>query len=337
MKQEVILSQRQDSPPEDGMLFVRTTGILTTMVRAPLILVGLMLVAITIPAQISFGLVRSLDLTIYPDGTTHVYSEISVDPLEPDFEVNLFGPTVNNFVAEDENGFFLSGQIEGNKAIVETLGSSKLSIDYDVHDLVSKEGRIWSFNLDSPTDFTLLMPKNIVIVGMSNIPLNMEIENEQSKLSLSSGPIEINYFFGVSNPILTPTPDPESDNSLFLIIGAVVIAGVIAAVFMKRVKLSPQKKISDTAQLEKIEEKPLDVETIFSSKPDLREDDKELINFLYANGGKAYESELRKKFLQPRTTMWRAVKRLERYGIVEIKKKELQNLVILKKNLEDEQ
>ena len=336
MKQEVILSQRQDSPPEDGMLFVRTTGILTTMVRAPLILVGLMLVAITMPAQISFGSIKSLDLTIYPDGTTHVYSEISVDPLEPDFEVNLFGPTVNNFVAEDENGFLLSGQIEGNKATVETLGSSKLSIDYDVHDLVSKEGRIWSFILDSPTDFTLLMPKNIVIVGMSNIPLNMELENEQSKLSLPSGPIEINYFFGVSNPIPTPTV-PESDNSIFLIIGAVVIAGVIAVVFMKLVKLSPQKKISDTDQLEKIEEKPLDVETIFSSKPDLREDDKELINFISANGGKAYESELRKKFLQPRTTMWRAVKRLERYGIVEIEKKELQNLVILKKNLEDEQ
>jgi len=336
MKQEVILSQRQDSPPEDGMLFVRTTGILTTMVRAPLILVGLMLVAITMPAQISFGSIKSLDLTIYPDGTTHVYSEISVDPLEPDFEVNLFGPTVNNFVAEDENGFLLSGQIEGNKAIVETLGSSKLSIDFDVHDLVSKEGRIWSFILDSPTDFTLLMPKNIVIVGMSNIPLNMELENEQSKLSLPSGPIEINYFFGVSNPIPTPTV-PESDNSIFLIIGAVVIAGVIAVVFMKLVKLSPQKKISDTDQLEKIEEKPLDVETIFSSKPDLREDDKELINFISANGGKAYESELRKKFLQPRTTMWRAVKRLERYGIVEIEKKELQNLVILKKNLEDEQ
>ena len=336
MKQEVILSQRQDSPPEDGMLFVRTTGILTTMVRAPLILVGLMLVAITMPAQISFGSIRSLDLTIYSDGTTHVYSEISADPLEPDFEVNLFGPTVNNFVAEDENGFLLSGQIEDNKAIVETLGSSKLSIDYDVHDLVSKEGRIWSFNLDSPIDFTLLMPKNIVIVGMSNIPLNMELENEQSKLSLPSGPIEINYFFGVSNPISTPIVT-ESDNSIFLIIGAVVIAGVITAVFMKLVKRSSQKKISDTVQLEKIEEKPLDVETIFSSKPDLREDDKELINFISANGGKAYESELRKKFLQPRTTMWRAVKRLERYGIVEIKKKELQNLVILKKNLEDEQ
>ncbi|HET6516928.1 MAG TPA: MarR family transcriptional regulator, partial [Nitrosopumilaceae archaeon] len=49
------------------------------------------------------------------------------------------------------------------------------------------------------------------------------------------------------------------------------------------------------------------------------------------------ESELRKKFLQPRTTMWRAVKRLERQGIIEIEKKDLQNLVKIKNELEDEQ
>ena len=76
-------------------------------------------------------------------------------------------------------------------------------------------------------------------------------------------------------------------------------------------------------------------ETIFKAKPDLREDDKEIINFLLANGGQAYESELRKKFLQPRTTMWRAVKRLERQGIIEIEKKDLQNIVKLKSKLED--
>ena len=41
-------------------------------------------------------------------------------------------------------------------------------------------------------------------------------------------------------------------------------------------------------------------------------------------------SELRKKLLQPRTTMWRAVKRLERHGQIEIIKKDQQNLVRLK-------
>jgi len=38
-----------------------------------------------------------------------------------------------------------------------------------------------------------------------------------------------------------------------------------------------------------------------------------------------------------RTTMWRAVKRLERQGIIEITKKDLQNLVKLKKELEEEE
>ena len=67
------------------------------------------------------------------------------------------------------------------------------------------------------------------------------------------------------------------------------------------------------------------------------EDDKELVKFIFNNGGKALESELRKKFLQPRTTMWRAVKRLEREGVIEIEKKDLQNLVKLRKNMEEEE
>ena len=65
--------------------------------------------------------------------------------------------------------------------------------------------------------------------------------------------------------------------------------------------------------------------------------DKEIIKFISANGGEALESDLRKKFLQPRTTMWRAVKRLERQGVIEISKKDLQNLVKLKKDLEEEE
>ena len=61
------------------------------------------------------------------------------------------------------------------------------------------------------------------------------------------------------------------------------------------------------------------------------------MKFISNNGGYALESELRKKFLQPRTTMWRAVKRLERNGVIEIEKKDLQNLVKLRKNMEEEE
>ena len=66
------------------------------------------------------------------------------------------------------------------------------------------------------------------------------------------------------------------------------------------------------------------------SDDNVRDDDKEIIKFIHENGGEVLESELRKKFLQPRTTMWRAVKRLERQGKIIISKKDQQNLVKLK-------
>ena len=337
MNQQMVVPYWQDHVPEDGMLFVRTKSIFKSMERAALVAMGLIVMAISMPMQSSFSTVRTLDLTVYPDGTTHVSSEISTDPFQPDFSVNLYGPTIDNFVAEDENGFILSATIEESKALVETLGTSSISINYDIHDLVSKEGRIWSFNFNSPVEYSLLMPSNIVIVGMSTYPLNLQTINEKSQLLLPSGPVEINYFFGVSElpPPTSNDPEENFDNSIYLIGGGIAAAGAIAAVLMKRSK-SSTKPISETIKKQEISKKPLNVETIFEQRPELREDDKQLISFISENGGQAYESELRKKFLQPRTTMWRAVKRLERYGIVEIEKKELQNLVKLKKELEDE-
>jgi len=41
MKPEIVLTHRKEYLQEDGMLFVRNDGILETMVKAPLILAGL--------------------------------------------------------------------------------------------------------------------------------------------------------------------------------------------------------------------------------------------------------------------------------------------------------
>ncbi len=339
MNQQMVVPYWQDHSPEYGILFVRTKSILTSMVRASLVAVGFIIMAIVIPIQSTFGTIKTLELVIYPDGSTHVSSEISADPLVPVFAVDLLGPTIDNFVAQDENGFLLSATIEENSALVETLGASTISVNYDIHDLISKQGRIWSFKVNSPIEYTVLMPNNIVIVGMSTYPLNMQMVNEKSLLLLPSGPVEISYFFGVAEtpPPQSNKPEQNSDNSIYLIGSSIAAAGAIAVILMKRTKRHITQQFTElSVKQEQIPEKPLDVETIFELKPELRDDDKQLVSFISSNGGQAYESELRKKFLQPRTTMWRAVKRLERYGIVEIEKKELQNLVRLKKKLEDE-
>jgi len=331
MNQEMIVPYRQDSIQEDGMLFVRTEGIPPTMIQAPIILAGLIIVTAAIPLQNSFSSTKTLDLIIFQDGSTHVFSLIEIDPLEPDFTVNLFGNSIDNLVAVGENDFLLYTETTGSSALVETFGTSTISIDYDTHDLVSKEGRIWTFSIETPSDYTLLMPQNSIIVGMSAIPQNMELINEQTKLSFQNGPNEINYILGT--PTSSSTSEPL-DNSLIFIGGAIASAVIIGAIFLRKFQRTSKKIGTTQTKTEPIETS--DPENIFRLRPNLREDDKEIINFIFNNRGQALESELRKKFLQPRTTMWRAVRRLERQGIIEIVKKDLQNLIKLRNDLEEE-
>ncbi|HYL66429.1 MAG TPA: MarR family transcriptional regulator [Nitrosopumilaceae archaeon] len=394
MEQRAQLVQEEHALPE-GMLFVRITYILSTMVNAPVVAVCFFLVAISSFAQYSFSSssTKVLDFTIYADGTTHVFYQINVDEQSPDATVDLFGNTTDNFVAQDENGTLLSSKINTNSVTIQTLGASLVKIDYDTADLVTKSGKTWTFHVDSPTDFSLALPKNTVIVGMSTYPLNMQIVDNQSLITLPSGSADISYVFGVlgtnqtatlaiakaqdfinninSEGIKTPlaaakladansafsqgkysnaevlandaknTASQEqqtalsnskpipSDNTPILIGGGIAGAVAISVVLIKRTKNSKPVKTSELSKNDNFVVP--DKETIFRLKPELRQEDKDIVTFISENGGQAYESELRKKFLLPRTTTWRAVKRLEREGIVEIEKVDQQNLIKLRK------
>jgi len=345
MNPEIVPIHRKESLREDGMLFVRTEGILDTMVKIPLLVASMIIVATIIPIQSSFSSPRALDLIIYPDGTTHVSTEIDVDPLVTDYELELFGNTIDNLVVINEDGFLLTADIISNSALIETFGSSVITVEYDIHDLVSKQSRVWTFSLDAPSDFTLLLPQNSAIITMTNIPINMEIINDQNQLTLSAGVTEIDYIFSTNTTIPDPTDlttsNTESNYLLYAVIGGiatVIIIGILIFIRSKQktVKSIQVQDVAETVQKPQKTE-TMDAEIIFKLKPDLREDDKEIVKFISDNGGEALESDLRKKFLQPRTTMWRAVKRLERNGVIEIEKKDLQNLVKLRKNMEKEE
>ena len=337
MSLQQIVAQKHQSL-EGEMLFVRKKDILSTMVRMPIVVIGLMLVALSVPIQQSFASSRTLDFTIYPDGSTHVFYELDVNPLELEVSVELFGKIIENITVIDEDGFLLSSEIDRNSAVIETFGASKISIDYDTQDLVSKTGKIWTFSVDATEQYSVVTPKDSVIIEMSNFPISMQVENEQSHLIFPLGQTNISYYISAlaSAQSIQPTPeDGGMDNSLILYIGGIAAAAIAAAVvIIKRKSRTPESSIT-VKESEQPKPQSLDPQSIFKAKQDLREDDKEIVNFLSANGGQAYESELRKKFLQPRTTMWRAVKRLERQGIIEIEKKDLQNIVKLKSKLED--
>jgi uncharacterized membrane protein len=399
--QEAVLCSIQDFPNVEGMLFVRITDILNRMLKAPFIAIGIILAALA-PAQHSYGEVRALDFTVYPDGTTHISQELSADPQDPELTISLFGSTADNFVAQDENGVLLSFDIVKTKATIQTFGATNVSIDYDTYDLVSKKGKIWTLSIKPSVDYTITMPEETVIVGMTNFPELVETVDNKQHLSLPKGENVIDYFFGVSGPaqsaikaindakaligqannngVKTPLAQEKLDmaiskydakkyvdseqlafeaqksartemeeaansphsqvesfdwyrqNLVGIATSLAAIGGAISAItlILKKTRSAVKKTIEPLLNKHngnsEAEETEIDVET-----PEMREDDKRLVAFLEQNGGQAFERDLRKKFLLPRTTMWRAVKRLERQGVIEIQKKEFQNLVRLKK------
>lgn len=400
--QEAVLCNPQEIPNLEGMLFVRIADILIRMLKAPLIAVSLLL-TVVLPVH-SFGAtLRIVEFTVYPDGTTHVSQEALANPQDPEITVGLFGNAIENFVAQDQDGLLLSYEINGNTAKVDTFGATSITVGYDSYDLVTKQGKIWTFKVDSPVGYSLVLPENTVIVGMTSIPDSVVTVDEQPRLSLTSGPNAIDYFFGVTgkgaivenliedvsemvnkldsrgvttsqikeklddakrafegkkydvaeslaneakslaeaadNSIKTNTTATNpityfSSNIVGIATSIAAIGGAITTITLiaKRAKGAVKKTLNPLLEKD-AESENIDAEDAISSQQ-MRDDDKQLVDFLVNNGGQAFERDLRKKFLLPRTTMWRAVKRLERQGIIEIEKKDFQNLVKLKKREE---
>lgn len=69
---------------------------------------------------------------------------------------------------------------------------------------------------------------------------------------------------------------------------------------------------------------------ILAERPHLRPEDQSVLKYLAEKDGAAFESEVRNKFLLPKTTIWRLVKRLEREELIEIRKAGGQNLIKLR-------
>ena len=335
MNQEYVTCRKQEHSVCDRMLLSPTEA-LTTMALVPIAVFVLVLLAISVPLQHSFGSNRTLDFSLFPDGSAHVFFELESNPLFPDTQITLFGESIENLVVEDENGFLLTtepSQGDSNNFEVETLGASTILINYDTYSLVSKNGKVWSFAVDSPTEFSLLMPMNSLVVGMTTFPIDMSEEDDRIKMLLPPGPVELTYFLTHAesaqvNPVVET--EDSSQPSIIIAITGIIIAVIIGVIFKFR------KKPISNIQTESVKEstEQFGLESTLSDE-NVRDDDKEIIKFIHENGGEVLESELRKKFLQPRTTMWRAVKRLERQGKIIISKKDQQNLVKLK-TLEDQ-
>jgi uncharacterized membrane protein len=275
----------------------------------------ILMLSITVSAENTFN-TEAMTLKVYRDGLVHVTQSLVVDAFSPKIAVTLLSSSVENLIILDENQTAVDYQLGNGNLTIFTLGTVRVSIEYDTVALTTKNAGIWTLIFDSPYNLTVVLPQNSTVIYLNHLPNAINATGKELSLSLSSGYWEISYVVPLQLEELDETNPPQATIPVEYLLSAVVVVSVIIILVV----------------LVFIRKRKINVKKILSRNPGLRKEEIAVIEFIAENGGKAFEAEIRKRFPDmPRTSLWRLVRRLERLEIVEVKRIGLENQVQLKK------
>lgn len=256
-----------------------------------------------------------IKVIVYRDGVSVISQNITVIDIVPQVSVGLLSVEAENVLVGDEVGAPLGYQIRNGTIIIDTLGATSVFITYQTTQLTDKDGPIWSFNLSLHNPASIILPDRSTIVFLNEIPDSITTLQNRTALFVGEGDWLIKYILPLQIipgqgeiDSVSGSEDPFGfvNNNLFLpvIVAATMISGI--AIYIRRSGRS-----------------------VRHASVNLRPEEEEVLRFIREQGGMVLESELRKKFILPKTSMWRMAKRLERAGLVKINRVGLQNEIEL--------
>jgi uncharacterized membrane protein len=272
--------------------------------------------ATTVVAQSLFE-VESIDLTVYRDGLVHITQTLIVDELAPEVTLPLLSASIENLIVLDESQLAVDYEINGGNLTVFTLGAERVLVEYDTVSLTRKEAEVWTLIADNPYNLTVFLPQNATVIYLNSMPTAIDTSGAGIRLSLYLGQWEISYVL----PLLPEDGTEDNGAPLTAFPIEYLIAAIVAvtAVILSALLIVRRRRGTNVAKTMK-------------AYPQLKKEDKEVLEFLAERGGKAFEAEIRERFPDmPRTSLWRLVRRLERLEIVEVKRIGLENQVQLRK------
>ncbi|MEM0253209.1 MAG: hypothetical protein QXK78_01445 [Candidatus Bathyarchaeia archaeon] len=277
------------------------------MLRRPIGLLTLLMILILPYQQVLAVSVENVLVEVYRDGVAHIRMSLTINETDPMVEVQLLSQKPYNILALDEAGELLNYELSSSIITIYSLGASKVNLEYDADDLTSKVGEVWTVAFSSLYGVVLLLPEYATVIYFNNPPASVGSDGAKVRLELQPGSWEISYILEAVPPVKPPPNQPLID--WLSITSFVAVAVALAIAFAIAFRFSRRRR-----RLQK-----------------LRAEEAEVVRFLREHGGRALEAELREAFPQiPRTSMWRLIKRLEREGVLSVKKVGLQNVVELK-------
>ncbi len=255
--------------------------------------------------------VLEVELTVYRDGLVHVRQLLLVNESFPTISVPLLSSAIANVLVTDQIGSPLSYELTPPNMRVNTLGANKAAIEYDTLALTRKEGLVWTLTLDLPYRATVNLPERSTILHLNDLPENIKADGYRLNLIVGPGHWEISYTISlattaettVSVPFVTPR---IADYVLWAVLIILLSTGVAAILFARRRRWRA-----------------------LLGEGGLTPDDEEVLRLIASRGGRIFEVDLRGVLAQPKTTVWRRVKKLEALGLLKIRRVGIQNEIVL--------
>ena len=305
--------------PDDGL-------ITATLSRLYLALAVVIILLALSPRTAAYSS-KSLNINVFSDGYVHVDQTFVVDTKTTAVKVPMLSSVVSDLVATDQNGSPLSyGFSTGSNVTIYTLGASSVDLRYDTSALTTKNGSIWTLTFISSFNSTVVLPQLSTLISASGTPphtapYTIGQTGNTPELTLAPGTWKISYGVPLTPVTSTTTTGvgPVSGvaglSLLQLEEAGVAIAGAVAVGlyfgWWRRRFVGPKSG-------------------------ELRPDDVQVLNFIQEKGGKVLEPEIRTKFALPKTSAWRQIKRLERFGYLKVTKVGSQNQIELVKERKTE-
>jgi len=289
--------------------------------RWVVIIFAISLLIITFPVMAQNSVTsQSVEVEIYRDGVVHVTQEIISDEVSTQIEVQLLSVNVENLGVFDQNNLAVDYALDEQDLVIYSFGASQIQVEYDTDAITNKEKEVWTLLLDTPYNVTVNFPINSTIVYLNGVPKAIDTSNGEIKLQLNPGQWEVSYILQFIIDNQDNQSSIQDGTVVFPLELIILLAAVISITGIAIILFILKKK------------NRFNIKKTFNENPQLMKEDREVIEFLVENQGKAFEAEIRKRFPDvPRTSLWRLVKRLEKLEIVEVKKIGLENQVILKK------
>ncbi len=139
---------------------------------------------------------QRLIFTLYDDGKAGIEYVVMVNASLNTVEIPLFGSLYETTLVINERGLPLDYSIQKDGVLIDSLGSSQLTITYATSELTSKAGRVWTIKIDSPIDFRVVLPSDSTIVGLTSSPIAISVADGKQLLTLPKGAQKVSYMIG---------------------------------------------------------------------------------------------------------------------------------------------